>query len=111
MLRTKSKTKTSRSRQPKAATSEVFTLAEAALYLRLPEADVVRLVEKQSLPGRQVGNEWRFLRRAMEAWLSIPKGKRQGIWAAAGILRDDPYLNEMLDMIEQMRGRPTTEGN
>ncbi len=40
--------------------SEVLTLAEAAAYLRLPEADVVSLVHSQGLPGRCTADEWRL---------------------------------------------------
>jgi excisionase family DNA binding protein len=87
--------------------ADVFTLSEAAVYLRLPEADVLRLVEEQSLPARKLGNEWRFLKSAIQAWLSAPwsKNRKQGIWAAAGTLKDDPYLEDMLKEIENMRGR------
>jgi excisionase family DNA binding protein len=89
----------------------VLTLGEAATYLRLPEADVLRLVEEQALPARQLGKEWRFLKSAIQAWLSTPRTKnnQQGIWAAAGALKDDPYLEEMLKEIDRMRGRPLTE--
>jgi hypothetical protein len=79
--------------------------------LRLAEADVLQLVEEQDLPARHLGQEWRFLKSAVQAWLSMPfsKGQRQGIWAAAGMLRDDPYLEEMLKDIDRMRGRSTAE--
>jgi hypothetical protein len=49
---------------------EVFTLAEAAAYLRLQEADVVALVQSQGLPGRCISNEWHFLKVAIERWLA-----------------------------------------
>src|SRR5205807_974345 len=91
-------------------TADVLTLSEAAVYLRLPETDVLRLVQEQDLPARRLGNEWRFWKGAIQAWLSAPlsKGQGQGIWAAAGALKDDPYLTEMLREIEHMRGRPAT---
>ena len=109
MLKTKPKPKTVKQRSSKSLSTEVFTLAEAASYLRLPTAEVVRLAEEEDLPGRRVGKDWRLLKRAIDTWLSLPKGQRQGIWAAAGILRDDPYLDEMLESLEQMRGRPTAD--
>src|SRR5256885_2078713 len=58
------------------ATGEVLTLSEAADYLRLPEPDVLRLVEEQDLPARQLGKEWRFLKAAIQAWLSTPRWQR-----------------------------------
>lgn len=97
--------------QPGGLTSDVLTLGEAAEYLRFSEADVVRLVAEQELPARQLGDEWRFLKAAIQQWLSAPMPQRQpeGIWAAAGALKDEPYLEEMLEEIEQMRGRAARE--
>jgi excisionase family DNA binding protein len=90
---------------------EVLTLAEAAAYLRLPEADVVRLVTGQDLPGRLAGTEWRFLKSAIREWLSkpIPKPSREAQLAVIGSWKDDPYLDDMLKEIYRRRGRPMTE--
>jgi excisionase family DNA binding protein len=90
--------------------NEVLTLAEAAAYLRFPETDVLRLIEEQGLPARRLEEEWRFSKAAILTWLSTPlsKGRKPGIWDAAGILKDDPYLEAMLHEIDRMRGRPTT---
>jgi excisionase family DNA binding protein len=86
---------------------EVLTLAEAAAYMRLPEADVLRLVTEQALPARRLGNEWRFLKEAIRQWLSTPpsKGSKEGIWSIVGSWKDDPYLDEMLKEIYRKRGR------
>lgn len=105
-----------KSRRPRATprngpTADVLTLGEAAAYLRLSEGDVVRLVEEQGLPARRLRNEWCFWEKAIQAWLSSPPltGQEPGIWAAAGTLKEDPYLEDMLQEIEQMRGRAATE--
>jgi excisionase family DNA binding protein len=45
---------------------EVLTVAEAAAYLRLPEADVIHLVHTQGLPARFTGSEWRFFKPAIQ---------------------------------------------
>jgi excisionase family DNA binding protein len=93
-------------------TSEVFTLAEAAAYLRLPEAEIVRLVEAHHLPGRFTGSEWRFLKSAIQDWLrtgTVPKSTKEAWMALAGAWKDDPYLEEMLKEIHKQRGRPVTE--
>ena len=43
---------------------------EAAALLKLP-ADAVRAsAEEGDLPGRRLGNEWRFARSAVLAWLA-----------------------------------------
>jgi excisionase family DNA binding protein len=90
---------------------EVLTLAEAAAFLRLPEPEILRQVQEQGLPGRQMGNEWRFSKAAVQRWLSVPAPQKsaQGIWAAAGSWKDDPYLEEMLQDIYRRRGRPMIE--
>ena len=56
-------------RTPEAG-DEVLTLDEAAALLKLP-ADAVRAsAEEGGLPGRRLGNEWRFARSAVLAWLT-----------------------------------------
>jgi excisionase family DNA binding protein len=91
---------------------EVLTLAEAAAYLRLPEAEVLQQVREQGLPARQFGREWRFLKAAIQDWLRTgppPKPSKEAQLAAIGSWKDDPYLGEMLEEIYRKRGRPMTE--
>src|SRR5512133_330746 len=48
---------------------EVLTVEQAAELLQT-EPDAVRaLADAGALPGRKIGDEWRFLRRAVLAWL------------------------------------------
>jgi excisionase family DNA binding protein len=91
--------------------AEVFTLAEAAAYLRLSEEEVLRLVRDQNLPGRQMGAEWRFLKAAVQDWLRTPPpvGSKEAQMAAVGILKDDPTIDEFLKEVYRQRGRPMTE--
>jgi excisionase family DNA binding protein len=93
------------------APSEVLTLAEAASYLRLPEAEVVQLVHLQDLPGRYAGTQWRFLKSAIQDWLSKPPPKytKEAQLSVAGLLKDDPDLVPMVEEIYRRRGRPITE--
>lgn len=92
---------------------EVLTLAEAAAYLRLPEADVVRLATAEGLPGRLVGTQWRFFKGALQQWLSVSQPtatmRKAAIRAAAGAFKDDPDLEDMAEEIYRQRGRPITE--
>jgi excisionase family DNA binding protein len=90
---------------------EVLTFGEAAAYLRLPEPEVVRLVHLQDLPGRLAGTEWRFLKSAIQEWLSTPPPpySEEGQRSVAGLLRDDPDLVPMVEEIYRRRGRPITE--
>ena len=87
---------------------DVLTLAEAAAYLRVPEAELGRLTGSQGLPGRRIGSEWRFSRAAILDWLRRPSMK-ESLLRLAGSWKDDPYLDEMLDEIYRQRGRPMTE--
>lgn len=102
-------------RQPRSSANgeagEVLTLAEAAAYLRLTEAEVLRLVEEQGLPVRRLGQERRFLKSAIQEWLgagtpSIP-GKAAQL-AVAGSWKDDPLVDEELKETFRRRGRAST---
>jgi len=92
---------------------DVLTLAEAAAYLRLPEANLVNAVHSEGLPGRLVAGEWRFLKIAIQQWLSTnlptPEMRKAAQLAVAGAWKDDPYLEDMLEEIYRRRGRPITE--
>jgi excisionase family DNA binding protein len=48
---------------------EVLTPAQVAELLQVPEGAVLELAESGELPGRRVGEEWRFSRAAVLAWL------------------------------------------
>jgi excisionase family DNA binding protein len=94
-------------------TSEVLTLTEAAAYLRLPEDEVVRMVWDQGLPARQIGNEWRFLKGAIQHWLATgsppPRGSKEALLSLAGTCKDDPDLEGIVEEAYRQRGRPITE--
>jgi excisionase family DNA binding protein len=49
---------------------EILTPTQLAGLLQVEEEVVVELAEKQELPGRKVGGEWRFSREAILAWLA-----------------------------------------
>jgi excisionase family DNA binding protein len=80
---------------------EVLTLTEAAAYLRLPEPEVVQLVYSQDLPGRLAGKKWRFLKSALQDWLSKSpsKGSKEAQLSVAGILKDAPDLIPIVEEI------------
>lgn len=54
---------------PPDAPDDVVTLDELAGLLKLDPAAVVVRVDAGELPGRRFGNQWRFSRRAVLAWL------------------------------------------
>jgi excisionase family DNA binding protein len=88
--------------------TEVLTLGEAAAYLRVAEAEVVRLANLLDLPGRAIGGEWRFLKTALQDWLRTPVRKpgKEAFLALAGAWKDDPDIDQIVREALQQRGRP-----
>jgi len=52
---------------------EVMNAAQAGQLLQLDERLVLELAEAGKLPGRKLGDAWRFSRAAIIAWLSAPE--------------------------------------
>jgi excisionase family DNA binding protein len=50
--------------------SEIMTLDEVAAWLQVGEDVVLELAEANKLPGRKLGDEWRFARQAVLDWLA-----------------------------------------
>ena len=55
---------------PNDDTDEVLTLEEAAQLLRVDADKLAQLAKKGEVPGRQLGDEWRFARARLLNWLS-----------------------------------------
>jgi hypothetical protein len=91
---------------------EVMTLRETAAFLRASEEAVLHSIVGQGLPGRLVGDEWKFLKSALIDWLRTPPPapSQETFLSTFGTLKDDPHLEEMLREIYKRRGRPMTEG-
>jgi excisionase family DNA binding protein len=49
---------------------EVLTLAQLAEFLQLSEESTRALAESGEIPGRRIGDEWRFARGAVLEWLA-----------------------------------------
>jgi excisionase family DNA binding protein len=52
---------------------EVLNAEQAAQFLQIKESMVVELAEAGKLPGRKLGDAWRFSRAALVTWLSTPE--------------------------------------
>jgi excisionase family DNA binding protein len=52
---------------------EVMNAEQAGQFLQIEQAVVVELAEAGKLPGRKLGDAWRFSRAALVAWLSTPE--------------------------------------
>ena len=48
----------------------VMTLEEIAGHLKVSERTILRMVQAGELPGLKVSNQWRFLRAAIDDWLT-----------------------------------------
>ncbi len=91
---------------------EVLTLSEAAAYLRVPQEELSGMVGSEGFPARRIGSEWRFLKSALDDWLSCRPSQSVGnaaLLSLAGAWKDDPFLEEMVQEIYKRRGRPITE--
>jgi excisionase family DNA binding protein len=82
--------------------TEVFTLEEAAAYLKLPLETVAREANQGHLPGRRIADTWRFLKSAIDDWLRS-QYVNVALAAQAGALKDDPYLDELVASIYRER--------
>ena len=51
---------------------EVMSAEQAGQFLQVEEAVVIELAETGQLPGRKLGQDWRFSRTALVAWLAGP---------------------------------------
>ncbi len=48
----------------------LLTLRQVAQYLNVDKFTVYRLLAQNQLPAFKVGNQWRFKRKMIEAWLA-----------------------------------------
>jgi len=54
---------------------EVLNAEQAGQFLQIEENVVIELAEAGKLPGRKLGNAWRFSRDALVAWLAGPESR------------------------------------
>lgn len=52
--------------------SEIMTIEDVALYLRIPVSSAYKLAQEGKIPGQKVGRHWRFHRDTLENWISHP---------------------------------------
>ncbi len=48
---------------------DLLTTEQVARYLRVDKFTIYRLVAQRKLPAFRVGNQWRFKRTVVDAWL------------------------------------------
>lgn len=57
---------------------EVLTAGEAASLLRVSEGQLLQAAEQGQLPGRRIGEEWRFSHAALSSWLAEDAREQTG---------------------------------
>lgn len=48
----------------------IWTVRDVAVYLRMSESKVYRLVKEQQLPVVRIGKTWRFRKDLLDHWLN-----------------------------------------
>ncbi|MGL5795119.1 MAG: helix-turn-helix domain-containing protein [Waterburya sp.] len=94
----------------KVSIPDILTLEETSEYLRLPVETVLNQALKGNLPGRKIEENWRFLKSAIDDWLSS-QSSVSILLNQAGALADDDSLEELRATIYQTRGRSEIDDN
>jgi len=85
---------------------EVMTAQEVAEFLRISEAVVRQYAVRGHIPGRQIGDDWRFWKAAIVQWLRGPSGK-EILLGQFGAFEDDiDDVRAINQVIYADRGRP-----
>jgi Helix-turn-helix domain len=84
---------------------DVLTLEETSAYLRLSIEIVTSQALKGNIPGRKIENDWRFLKSAIDDWLSA-KNSSSVLISQSGVFADDDSLAQLRASIYQARERP-----
>lgn len=81
---------------------EILTLEEAAAYLRVSEDALRAMVRDDAIPAQKIGEEWRFLKRALNDWLRYgPRLYRKMRRFSPPWMFDLPLLEELMLGLEK----------
>jgi excisionase family DNA binding protein len=94
---------------------EILTAGEAAAYLRVSEDALLKLAGEGAVPAQKIGEEWRFLKRALNDWLRYG-GRRNGGPLSPDWLLESRFAEELLTILEQrllhkLKTSPKPEAN
>jgi excisionase family DNA binding protein len=84
----------------------LMTLEEVANYLRVTTKTIYRLLDKNDIPAKKVGRQWRFDQASIDTWLHQKSAKR-----AANILvidDDEAICSLFRDTLEESGHTVTT---
>jgi excisionase family DNA binding protein len=62
--------------------TDIMTVRDVALYLRLSEAMVYKLAREGHVPALRVGRSWRFRKNLIDDWIrrETEAGQRVVVW-------------------------------
>ena len=92
---------------------EVLTLEEAAAFVRLSESTLEHEAFAKRLPGRYLEGQWRFTRQGLLDWVNTSIGQggsQEHLLALAGLWKDDPTVDAMVEEIYRERKRHLVGG-
>ena len=72
----------------KVSIPDILILEETSEYLRLPVEIVLNQALKGDIPGRQIEDNWRFLKSAIDDWLRLKDSRYRDLNAARNIQRE-----------------------
>jgi excisionase family DNA binding protein len=81
--------------------ADVLTLPEAASYLRVTEEALSELIEDDAIPAQKIGQEWRFLKRALNVWLGSGRRYYREMHSFPPWILDSPFVDELAHLILQ----------
>jgi len=83
-----------------------MTLEEVANYLRVTKKTIYRLLERQRIPAKKVGRQWRFDKASIDGWLSQ---RSTGVATNILVIDDDEEICTLFrDTLEEAGHTVTT---
>lgn len=87
----------------------MMTVHEVADYLRVTTKTIYRLLEKDSIPARKVGRQWRFDESSIEVWLRQKPSERKA--ANILVIDDDEAICSLFEDTLEESGYTVTTAN
>lgn len=79
---------------------EIMSVKQAAKYLGFSPLKVYQLIERNEIPNKKVGGQYRFSRRILEAWIAGEEPEGQPEMKKAEENRQNTMKNEMDSFLE-----------
>lgn len=67
------------SRERRKSASEVLTIEELAVYLKIAKSTLYKLSQEGRIPAQKVGRHWRYRKDAIDRWLEDPGAAREAV--------------------------------